>query len=247
MKTLILKGAIISFAVVFLAVSVGVLKAQDNGLTPNEQLGKSIFFDMNLSINNNQACAVCHDPDVGWTGTISEINAAGAVYEGSIPGRFGNRKPPSSAYATQSPIFHFQRQGGGLFVGGNFWDGRATGEKLGNPAADQAQGPFLNPLEQALPDNACVVYKVCTSPMYGELFQQVWGPEVCDIMWPSDIESVCMMEGSMVFLSDEDRIKVETAYDDIALSIAAFEASPESNAFTSSPQNTTPPLLRMSS
>jgi len=27
-----------------------------------------------------------------------------------------------------------------MFVGGNFWDGRATGEKLGNPATDQAQG-----------------------------------------------------------------------------------------------------------
>ncbi len=30
--------------------------------------------------------------------------------------------------------------GEGLFVGGNFWDGRATGELLGNPAADQALG-----------------------------------------------------------------------------------------------------------
>jgi cytochrome c peroxidase len=35
-----------------------------------------------------------------------------------------------------------------LFEGGNFRDGRPTGEKLGNPAADQAQGPFLNPVEQ---------------------------------------------------------------------------------------------------
>ena len=39
----------------------------------------------------------------------------------------------------------------GLFVGGNFWDGRATGEILGSPAAEQAKGPFLNPVEQALP------------------------------------------------------------------------------------------------
>jgi len=50
--------------------------------------------------------------------------------------------------------------GEALFIGGNFWDGRATGEKLGNPAADQAQGPFLNPKEQALPNAACVVYRV---------------------------------------------------------------------------------------
>jgi cytochrome c peroxidase len=145
-----------------LAVSVGILKAQNNGLTDNEQLGKSIFFDQNLSKNQNQSCAVCHAPEVGWTGPLSDINADGAVYEGSILGRFGNRKPPSSAYATPSPILHFViEKKEALFIGGNFWDGRATGEKLGNPAADQAQGPFLNPVEQALSDNACVVYRVC--------------------------------------------------------------------------------------
>jgi cytochrome c peroxidase len=128
-----------------LAVSVGILKAQNNGLTDNEQLGKSIFFDQNLSKNQNQSCAVCHAPEVGWTGPLSDINADGAVYEGSILGRFGNRKPPSSAYATPSPILHFViEKKEALFIGGNFWDGRATGEKLGNPAADQAQGPFLN-------------------------------------------------------------------------------------------------------
>ena len=86
----------------------------------------------------------------------------GAVYEGSIAGRFGNRKPPSAAYATQSPILNVDRHS--LWTGGNFWDGRATGEKLGNPAADQAQGPFLNPAEQALPDSACVVYRAWTTP-----------------------------------------------------------------------------------
>ena len=58
MKTkIILKGVLISFAVAFLIASVGVLKAQNNGLTANEQLGKSIFFDESLSINQNQSCA----------------------------------------------------------------------------------------------------------------------------------------------------------------------------------------------
>ena len=39
---IILKNALISFVVFFLVASVGVLKAQNNGLTANEQLGKSI-------------------------------------------------------------------------------------------------------------------------------------------------------------------------------------------------------------
>ena len=111
------------------------------------------------SIDQNQSCADCHGSEAGWTGPDSVINADGAVYEGSIPGRFGDRKPPSAAYATLSPIFHQDMTG--LFVGGNFWDGRATADDLNNPAADQAKGPFLNPKEQALPDSACVVYRVC--------------------------------------------------------------------------------------
>lgn len=218
---------------VLIAVFIGTSIAQDN-LTSEEQLGKSIFFDDNLSINQNQSCATCHAPEVGWTGPIGDINAHGAVYEGSIPGRFGDRKPPSSAYATLSPIFHMDKNG--LFVGGNFWDGRATGEKLGNPAADQAQGPFLNPVEQALPDSACVVYRVCNpvvSEDYPVSFEEVWGTEACDITWPTDVDSICAMEGSPVALSDEDRAKSDMAYDNIALSIAAYEDSPEVNAFTS--------------
>ncbi|MDX1776601.1 MAG: cytochrome c peroxidase, partial [Desulfobulbales bacterium] len=199
-------------------------------LTQVEELGKAIFFDQNLSINANQSCATCHDPEAGWTGPLEDVNSHGAVYEGSIIGRFGDRKPPSSAYATVSPVFSMDRKG--LFVGGNFWDGRATGEKLGNPAADQAQGPFINPAEQALPDSACVVYFVCTGD-YSAAFKEVWGDPACDIAWPADVLNACAAEGGTVDLSDGDRLKSHRAYDEIALSIAAYEASPEVNAFTS--------------
>ena len=199
------KRVIIFFMALCLTTATGVALE----LTPVERLGKSIFFDTNLSINNNQSCAACHTPEVGWTGPDPAINAAGAAYEGSITGRFGNRKPPSSAYATSSPILHYViEKKEALFLGGNFWDGRATGEKLGNPAGDQAQGPFLNPLEQSLPSPADVVSRVC-SGSYGSLFRQIWGADACD------------------------QDKVNAAYDKIALSITAFEASPESNAFTS--------------
>lgn len=201
-------------------------------LNPKEALGEFIFFDPALSINKNQACAACHGPEVGWTGPDSSINMHGAVYEGSISGRFGNRKPPSSAYATPSPILHPIKRSGD-FVGGNFWDGRATGEKLGNPAADQAQGPFLNPLEQALPDSACVVERVCNSLTYPDLFTTVWGVDACNISWPADIHSQCASTDGMVMLSDEDRAKSDLAYDSIALSIAAYEDSTAVNQFSS--------------
>lgn len=213
----------------FFVVSISSGYAQS--LSPNEQLGKSIFFDDDLSINKNQSCAACHAPEVGWTGPDSALNDHGTVYEGSIPGRFGDRKPPSSGYATQSPILFYLAKKD-LFIGGNFWDGRATGEKLGNPAADQAQGPFLNPAEQALPDSACVVYRVCNAT-YPVGFEDVWGANACDISWPGDVETVCATEGGFVSLSAADRAKSNMAYDNIALSIAAYEASSEVNAFTS--------------
>ncbi|PLX80405.1 MAG: cytochrome C [Desulfuromonas sp.] len=188
-----------------LAVGAGTAQA----LTDAEQLGKSIFFDTNLSINNNQSCAVCHGPEAGWTGPLPDINAGGAVYEGSIPNRFGNRKPPSAAYATLSPIFYYDTSEG-IFVGGNFWDGRATGEMLGNPAADQALGPFLNPVEQNNASKKAVLEQI-EAAEYAPLWVDVWGEPV----------------------SYETDADIEMNYDRVGLAIAAYEGSVEVNQFSS--------------
>ena len=200
-----IRTVILSF-VCLLALS-GMSFAQVT-LTPQQQLGKDLFFDENLSKNGNQSCATCHAREVGWTGPDDTINLHGAVYEGSVPGSFGNRKPPSSAYAPLSPIFYFLRKAGGMFIGGNFWDGRATGEKLGNPAADQAQGPFLNPLEQALDNAVDLISKICAGS-YVNLFRDICGIDACDQAYTS------------------------SAFDCIGLAIAAYEASPDVSAFTS--------------
>ncbi len=231
-------------ALALLASSGTLLAGGKSSLSDLEKLGENIFFDESLSINQNQACVTCHAPEVGFTGPLNEFNEAGAVYEGSIPGEFGERKPPSSAYASLAPRFYADfgnrlvddPEAGldtdPLFVGGNFSDGRATGWKLGNPAADQSQGPFLNPVEQALPDRACVVYRVCEGD-YSRLFDEVWSATSCTITWPNDINATCSQIPGEVALSPPDRNKVNAAYDRIALSIAAFEGSAKSNAFSS--------------
>ena len=241
----ITRAALITYPIVIaLSTGAGSALASGDGLTPIEKLGKKIFFDEDLSIRMNQSCASCHGPEEGWTGPDSDFNAHGSVYEGSIKGKFGNRKPPSSAYASLAPIFYADYgnrllgdnddalASDPLFVGGNFWDGRATGWELGNPAADQAQGPFLNPVEQGLPDAACVVYRVCESS-YSELFDTVWNPNACMIDWPNNINGMCRQPDGVVALSPQDRKKVDEAYDRVALSIAAYEGSTASNAFTS--------------
>ena len=232
-KRFLIVSLSLAVLIVLSAALVEGVGAQSPTLTPKQALGKAMYFDTNLSINENMSCATCHGPDVGWTGPNEMINLTGSVYQGSIPGRYGNRKPPSAAYAATSPILHFSRQGGGTWIGGNFWDGRATGMVLGNPAADQAQGPPLNPLEAANPDFACVIWKVCTATDYPVSFEEVWGNQTCNINWPEDIAVTCATEGTTVELSDADRMQVSTDYNYFGLSIAAFEASPEVNAFSS--------------
>jgi cytochrome c peroxidase len=206
--------------------------AQAAELTATEALGKLIFFDASLSINRNQSCATCHAPGVGWTGPDEKINRGGAVYAGSIHDRFGERKPPSSAYSTGSPVLRNQQAAPkkeAVFVGGHFWDGRATGERLGSAAAEQAQGPFLNPVEQALPSAACVVHRVCTGA-YWALARAVWGADACSIGWAAD---PCAPQAQAGGVAPADAARIDRTYDAIARAIAVYEASPESDAFTS--------------
>src|SRR5664279_659762 len=154
---------------IVLAAAMTASAAGGPGLSPKEQLGKKLFFDTNLSTPSGLACVGCHGAEVGYTGPDAAINAAGAVYEGAVAGRFGNRKPPAAAYAGHSPILHFD---GTKWVGGMFWDGRATGWILGDPLAEQAQGPFLNPPEQNNASSQVVIDKVLDSN-YKDLFLQV--------------------------------------------------------------------------
>jgi len=178
-------------------------------LTPQEALGKALFFDKSLSLNGNQSCATCHAPEVGWTGPDTLVNAHGAVYEGSIPGAFGDRKPPTAAYAGDSPVLYYNARAG-AWVGGMFWDGRATGWRLGDPLAEQALGPFLNPKEQALGSPGEVVFKVQNST-YADLFAA---------QCPDDVT-----------LDDPENIN--QLYDCIGRAIAAYERSTEVSPFTS--------------
>jgi cytochrome c peroxidase len=184
----------------------GFLVAGD--LTPEEQLGKFLFFDEILSNPITQSCATCHAPEAGFTGPDSYINLSQAIYPGAVHTRAGNRKPPTAAYGGDSPVLYYDGVEE-LWIGGMFWDGRATGWTLDDPLAEQALGPFLNPLEQNLPMARLVVIRVAKSE-YAPLFEQVWGP------------------GSLDFVND-----VAGTYERIGRSIAAYERSDEVNPFTS--------------
>ncbi len=210
----------------------------DNQIQQIELLGKLMLYDKNLSVYRNEACAFCHMPETGFTGPVSELNRTTGSYPGSVRTRFSDRKPQSHAYAPLSPVLHYN-PGQGDLVGGNFWDMRATGRRLGNPAAEQAQGPPTNPVEMGLPDIACAVYRASQRP-YRVLFESVWGPQAFAVEWPSDAEEVCNRPGPAdagqplpVHLSPIDRGRVSTTFDQMAQSIAGYEASAEVTSFTS--------------
>jgi cytochrome c peroxidase len=195
-------------------------------------LGELVFTDLNLSAGRNQSCQTCHEPGEGFAAALPGVTTQGSVVQGSIAGRFGDRKPPSAAYASLSPIF----SGGNNPTGGNFWDGRATGLLLGNPAADQALGPFLNPVEQALPHAACVVYRVLTNDTRyngAVSYATVFPDATVDVTWDAEIESRCSDpdHGGPFFSGDGE--SVQRAFENLALAVAAFEGSDRVNRFSS--------------
>ena len=201
-------------------------------------LGKLLLFDKRLSVNQNEACSFCHTPETGFTGPIQSLNETTVSYPGSVRTRFSNRKPQSYMYAPFSPVLHYNALQGD-FVGGNFWDMRASGYRLQNPSAEQAQGPPTNPVEMGLPDSACVAYRLSNAP-YRKLFETVWGADSFTIPWPPNVEKVCATPGPPpasdqfpVHLSPADRARADHVYDGFGLAISSYEFSPEVSPFTS--------------
>jgi len=163
-------------------------------LTDQETLGQNLYFDTGLSEPAGQSCASCHDPSAGFADPDQHF----PVSEGVIPGLFGTRNSPTASYAAFSPTFTLK---GGI-VGGQFWDGRAP------TLAEQAKGPFLNPVEMANTSKAQVIGKIAASS-YAALFQTVCGANAFD--------------------ADQ----VEASYDCMADAIEVFETTPLFSPFTS--------------
>jgi cytochrome c peroxidase len=201
-------------------------------------LGKLLLFDKHLSVRENEACSFCHTPETGFTGPMQSLNETTVSYPGSVRTRFSNRKPQSYMYAPFAPVLHYNDLQGD-FVGGNFWDMRASGYRLQNPSAEQAQGPPTNPVEMGFPDSACVAYRL-SQAVYRKLFETVWGEDSFHIQWPADAEKVCSTPGPPtasdplpLHLNLTDRARADRAYDNFALAISAYEFSPEVSPFTS--------------
>ena len=170
------------FLCVFLLIYSTTIFSAD--LSIEEKLGQKLFTDINLSINRNQSCESCHSlsrievptktrgglfnikkqPALGFVDPENLQNGT-SVANGSIARKFGSLNPPSVGYAAFSPEFHWD---GELFIGGQFWNGRATN------LVEQAQGPFLNPVEMGMPTEWSVIQRLQENHSYRRLFKRIY-------------------------------------------------------------------------
>jgi len=132
-------------------------------LTQKESLGRLLFFDPMLSTPPGQACSHCHSPAAGF----GDPNQLLPVSRGVHPDRYGNRNDMTVTYASYIPPLAFDEEEG-LWIGGLFWDGRASS------LVEQAKGPPLNPLEMANPDIEAVVAAL-REASYSDQFLEVYG------------------------------------------------------------------------
>jgi len=215
-------------------------------LNNRELLGKYIYFDASLSATAGQfarggamtqSCASCHLPQQGYAGYESGSSDRGkqgwgtipfgfksGIGEGAVDGVFGGRKPPSAAYATFSPKLQLGvLDMEGEYLGGLFWDGRATGAELGNVAAEQARGPFLADKEHNFNtttgrrDLLVMIRKGSYYPLY----KAVYGAGLDNISLTTDPASQLVTDH----------------YNNVAFAIAAYEASSDVNQFSSKYDN----------
>jgi cytochrome c peroxidase len=213
---------------------------QNTGMRANQLLGKLMNFDEHMSPFQNRACGFCHMPYTGFSGPIPSVNLTMIAYPGSFEFRAGKRTAQRYTYSPNFPVLNFNTTQAAFF-GGNFWDSRATGYLLGSADAEQAQHPPVDTQEMALPDTACIAFRLSTA-VYRPLFEEVWGVGSLDIKFPNNTQSICQTPGgASVFgtnttpipLKQEDRIKANEVFNHWGESLDQYEASPDVSAFTS--------------
>jgi cytochrome c peroxidase len=209
---------------------------QGTGYDAVRILGGLLDFDENMSPFRNEACSLCHMPYAGFSGPIPSVNLTMVAYPGSYEYRADKRTAMRFPYAPFFTELQYSKTQG-LFFGGQFWDGRATGYKLQSPNAEQAQHPPVDTGEMGFPDTACIALRI-SQAAYRPLFELVWGDSF-DIRWPGNTEQICSIPGgnfpsaTPIALSAVDRTKANNIYDHWGQSISKLEHSPDVSPFTS--------------
>ena len=129
------------------AMSRGIIPA-DNPQTPEKiSLGQKLFFDRRLSADGTVSCSTCHDPALAFTDR--KPTSVG------IKGRVGQRNAPTVLNA--------------LYNKTQFWDGRV------NTLEEQAALPIVNSVEMGHPSLDAAVAQIAAVEEYQHAFRNVFG------------------------------------------------------------------------
>ncbi|MEO8150966.1 MAG: cytochrome c peroxidase [Bacteroidia bacterium] len=126
------------------------LSSADTSVTPLVTLGRVLFYDQHLSINNSISCASCHKQTIAFSDNL-------AFSEG-FQGQLTLRNAP--------PIQN-------ILEGGNnprlFWDGRE------NVLATMVLRPIVNHVEMGMSNIGSIALRVKVQGYYAELFTNAFG------------------------------------------------------------------------
>jgi len=135
-------------------------------------LGKQLFFEKRLSINNSQSCASCHRLDDGFAGVDNLPTSPGAR------GEQGTRNSPTVLNSG--------------WQDSQFWDGRA--EDL----VEQAKQPILNPIEMGMPHENAVEEKVRGIGEYQDAFAAAFPNDQPAISYQNIAEAIAAFERTLI-------------------------------------------------
>lgn len=110
------------------------------------ELGRSLFHDTRLSVDNTVSCATCHALETAGVDNLQ--------YSEGVEGQKGGVNAPT----VYNAVYNFVQ----------FWDGRAK------TLADQAAGPPLNPVEMASPSFDHIIAKLEADKAMAKAFDAIY-------------------------------------------------------------------------
>jgi cytochrome c peroxidase len=148
------------------------MPGSENDTPERVALGKKLFFEKRLSINDKQSCASCHILENGFAGVDNLPTSPGAR------GEKGTRNSPTVLNSG--------------WQDSQFWDGRA--EDL----VEQAKGPILNPIEMGMPDEKTVEQKLQGITEYQSAFSKAFPNTKPAITYQHIAEAIAAFERTLI-------------------------------------------------
>ena len=147
------------------------MPGSENDTAERIALGKKLFFETRLSINDSQSCASCHRLQNGFAGVDNLPTSPGAR------GEQGSRNSPTVLNAG--------------WQSSQFWDGRAK------DLVEQAKGPILNPIEMGMADEKTVENKIAAIAEYQLAFKRAFPGSAAALTYQNIAEAIAAFERTL--------------------------------------------------